>query len=294
MLSDWLVVRVTVNPGRSLPRPHDLHGRGRAAAEDAERDRADDPAGQDDAGVPARHGDAAAVLDLQRRGRQGRHAGHDHGAGRAAGVPDPDDHRRAALGDRPGRHRPHAARQRHRHLRPRGRSRRRLRRAAARQDRHDHARQPPGLRVLPAGRRHRAGARRRRAARSLGDETPEGRASSCSPSAPSASCRRALELRAVHVRAVLRADAHERRRPSGARDPQGRARRDPRLDRAAGRAHRRRSRSTRVDNVARRGSTPLVVAEGAQVLGVIELKDIVKSASRSASPSCAAWASAPS
>ncbi|HEY3431705.1 MAG TPA: potassium-transporting ATPase subunit KdpB [Rhodocyclaceae bacterium] len=31
-----------------------------------------------------------------------------------------------------------------------------------------------------------------------------------------------------------------------------------------------------VDDVARRGSTPLVVAEGAKVLGVIELKDIVK------------------
>ncbi len=33
---------------------------------------------------------------------------------------------------------------------------------------------------------------------------------------------------------------------------------------------------TIVDNVARRGSTPLVVADGARVLGVIELKDIVK------------------
>jgi K+-transporting ATPase ATPase B chain len=33
---------------------------------------------------------------------------------------------------------------------------------------------------------------------------------------------------------------------------------------------------TIVDNVARRGSTPLVVAEGPKVLGVIELKDIVK------------------
>jgi K+-transporting ATPase ATPase B chain len=31
-----------------------------------------------------------------------------------------------------------------------------------------------------------------------------------------------------------------------------------------------------VDSVARRGSTPLVVAEGARVLGVVELKDIVK------------------
>jgi K+-transporting ATPase ATPase B chain len=33
---------------------------------------------------------------------------------------------------------------------------------------------------------------------------------------------------------------------------------------------------TRVEDVARRGSTPLVVAEGRHVLGVIELKDIVK------------------
>jgi K+-transporting ATPase ATPase B chain len=33
---------------------------------------------------------------------------------------------------------------------------------------------------------------------------------------------------------------------------------------------------TRVDHVARRGSTPLVVAEGRNLLGVIELKDIVK------------------
>ena len=34
--------------------------------------------------------------------------------------------------------------------------------------------------------------------------------------------------------------------------------------------------SAAVDDVARRGSTPLVVADGATVLGVIELKDIVK------------------
>ncbi|HMS81949.1 MAG TPA: HAD-IC family P-type ATPase, partial [Burkholderiaceae bacterium] len=33
---------------------------------------------------------------------------------------------------------------------------------------------------------------------------------------------------------------------------------------------------TAVDDVARRGSTPLVVADGAKVLGVVELKDIVK------------------
>ena len=81
--------------GRGVPRPDDRHGRGRQAAEDAERDRADDPARRDDARVPARDGDAAAVFDLQRRGREGRHAGVDHRAGGAAGVPDSDDDRRA-------------------------------------------------------------------------------------------------------------------------------------------------------------------------------------------------------
>src|SRR5208282_3047822 len=31
-----------------------------------------------------------------------------------------------------------------------------------------------------------------------------------------------------------------------------------------------------VDGISRRGSTPLVVADGPQILGVIELKDVVK------------------
>ncbi len=31
-----------------------------------------------------------------------------------------------------------------------------------------------------------------------------------------------------------------------------------------------------IDDVSRRGSTPLVVSDGAKVLGVIELKDIIK------------------
>ena len=59
-------------PGRGLPRPHDRAGRGRQAAEDAERDRARHPARGADHRLPARHGDAAAVLALQRRRRPGR------------------------------------------------------------------------------------------------------------------------------------------------------------------------------------------------------------------------------
>ena len=132
--------------GRGLPRPHDRHGRGRLASEDAERDRAHDPARRDDPRVPARHRDAAAVFDLQRRSGEGGHAGVDHGAGRAARLPHPDHDRRASVGDRRRRHGPHDARQRDRHLRPRGRGCRRLRRAASRQDRHHHLRQSAGRR----------------------------------------------------------------------------------------------------------------------------------------------------
>ena len=44
----------------------------------------------------------------------------------------------------------------------------------------------------------------------------------------------------------------------------------------AGRRRSRRTCGPRCDSIARAGGTPLVVAEGAQVLGVIHLKDIVK------------------
>ena len=40
VLSDWLVVRISAEPGRDVPRPDDRDGRGREAPEDAERDRA--------------------------------------------------------------------------------------------------------------------------------------------------------------------------------------------------------------------------------------------------------------
>jgi K+-transporting ATPase ATPase B chain len=48
---------------------------------------------------------------------------------------------------------------------------------------------------------------------------------------------------------------------------------------------------TTVESIAREGGTPLVVADGAQVMGVIQLKDVVKRASRTASRSCAGWGS---
>ena len=47
-----------------------------------------------------------------------------------------------------------------------------------------------------------------------------------------------------------------------------------------------------VERIARSGATPLAVADGSQLLGVIELKDIVKQGIASGSPRCGRWASA--
>ena len=98
--------------------------------------------------------------------------------GRAGGAvrdADPDHHRRAAVGDRHCRHGSAGALQRAGHVRPRGRSGGRRRYAAARQDRHHHARQPPGDRVPPVrGVTEQELADAAQLA-SLADETPEGR-----------------------------------------------------------------------------------------------------------------------
>ena len=85
------------------------------------------------------------------------------GAHRAPRLPDPDDDRRPALGHRHRRHGPRAPAQRPRDVRPRRRGGGRRQRPAPRQDRHDHARQPPGDRLLPgagrpSGRPRRGGA----------------------------------------------------------------------------------------------------------------------------------------
>ncbi len=176
VLSDWIVVRVTVNPGETFV------DRMIAMVENAKRQKTPNEIALTILLVALTIvflgvvGHAAAVLDRSacRRRGAGQPVSH-HGAGRAAGVPDPDHHRRPAVGRRRGRHEPHDAGQRHRHLGPRRRGGRRRGRAAARQDRHHHARQPPG-RGLPA----RAGRERAELAdaaqlASLADETPEGR-----------------------------------------------------------------------------------------------------------------------
>ena len=46
------------------------------------------------------------------------------------------------------------------------------------------------------------------------------------------------------------------------------------------------------DRISRTGGTPLAVADGARLLGIIHLKDIVKVGMKERIASCARWASA--
>ena len=121
-----------------LPRSHDRPRRGRRAAQDPERDRPQHSPGRADHHLPRRHGDPLPVRAVLRHG-----ALHD-GPDRAPRRAHSDHDRRPAVGDRHRRDGPHGAAQCARHVGTGSRGGRGRRRAAARQDRHDHARQPAG------------------------------------------------------------------------------------------------------------------------------------------------------
>ena len=205
--------------GRDVPRPHDRDGRGREAAEDAERDRADDPARRADDRLPARDRHAAAVLALQRRRRQGGHAGLDHRARRAARLPDPDDDRRPALRDRHRRHGPHDPGQR--------RSRRRAAPSRPRATATCCCSTRPARSRSATARRRRfipvAGVTPQQLAdatqlASLADETPEGKSIVVLAKRAFGLAPPPLEPGQFTHRPVHRADAHERRRPVDGRE----------------------------------------------------------------------------
>ncbi len=170
VLSDRIVVRITSEPGQSFV------DRMIALVEGSERQRTPNEIALNillafltaifvvvvgTLYYYADYSDAAPVLDR---------------ADRAAGLPDPDHHRGAALGDRHRRDGPAGPPQRAGHVRPRGRGGRRRRRTAARQDRHHHAtatgRRPSCCRS-PASRRSELA--EAALLSSLADETPEGR-----------------------------------------------------------------------------------------------------------------------
>ena len=209
-----------------------------------------------------------------------------------ARVPHPDDDRRAALGDRHRRHGPAGAAQRAGDERPGGRSGRRLLDAAARQDRHDHARQPRGRRV-PARARRRRAATLAEAAQlsSLADETPEGRSI-----VVLAKDRFGLRERELGDAQLVPFTAQTRM--SGI-DIGGRVVRKGAADAVAAlgrRGGRRRARDARADRRAHRPRRRHAARRGRErhaSSASSTSRTSSSRASRSASPSCAAWASAP-
>ncbi len=176
--------------------------------------------------------------------------------------------------DRDRRHGPPRAPQRARAVRPRGRGIGRRGRAAAGQDRHNHARQPPGVRVHPDAGRAESELAEVAQLSSLADETPEGR--SIVVLAKTYGIREhdmnTLGAEFVPFTAQTRmsgVDIDGRRMRKGAgdsivkfvEDEGGQA--PPEL-------------REQLERIGREGGTPLAVARDNQVLGVVYLKDTIK------------------
>ena len=149
VLSDWIRVRVTANPGETFL------DRMIALVEGAERQKTPNEIALSIllAGLTIVFLIAVvtlpAVRDLFRRAAVGVRAGL------AARLPDSDHNRWSAVGDRHRRHGSPGPAQRARDVRSRGRGGRRRAYAAAGQDRHHHPRQPPGDGVHSGARRQR-------------------------------------------------------------------------------------------------------------------------------------------
>ncbi len=239
VLSDWIKSQDHVESRRDVPRSDDRAGRRGAAAEDAERDRAEHPHRRAHADLPACRGYAAAVCGVQRRGRRGRSGAERRRAGRAARLPDSDDHRRPAVGDRHRRHGPRDAAQRAGDERQGGRGVGRRAHAAARQDRNHHARQPAGGRVRAAargpgigtgGRRPALEPRRRDTRRALHRRSRQ-------REIPAARPRRRRQVGPFHPILRLHADERRRSRRPAASQRRGRHNHGVRQGTRRGRAH---------------------------------------------------------
>ena len=170
VLSDRIVVEITAEPGRDVPRPDDRARRGGRAPEDAERDRPRHPARGPDDRLPVRVRHAPPVRPLL-----GQRASRRPSSWRSSSA---SSRRRSAACSRPSASPGWTACSgtTSRDVGPGGRGRGRRRRAAPRQDRDDHARQPPGDRASsPRPASTPSELAERPSSPRLADETPEGR-----------------------------------------------------------------------------------------------------------------------
>ena len=156
VVSDWLTIRITADPGETFL------DRMIALVEGAVRQRTPNEIALSILLAGLTIVFLLAVATLQPFAIYAGGPVSDRRPGGAAGLPDPDHHRRAAFRHRHRRHGPGDALQRAGHVRPGGGGRRRRGHAAARQDGDDHLRQPAGSRVHPGRRRQQAAELRRR------------------------------------------------------------------------------------------------------------------------------------
>ena len=147
VLSDWIKVRVTSDPG------HTFLDRMIALVEGAERQKTPNEIALNILLAVLTLIFLLVVVTLQPFAYYAGTEIADSGVDFVAGLSDPDDHRRADLSHRYRRHGSAGTAQRPRDVGTGGRGGRRHRYAPARQDWHDHARQPPGERVRPGARR---------------------------------------------------------------------------------------------------------------------------------------------
>jgi K+-transporting ATPase ATPase B chain len=112
ILSDWLVIQCSVNPGETFL------DRMIAMVEGAQRRKTPNEIALTILLVALTIVFLLATATLWPFSAW-RYGGQRHGAGGAAGLPDPHHHRRPAVGHRRGRDEPYARRQRDRHQRPR-------------------------------------------------------------------------------------------------------------------------------------------------------------------------------
>ena len=285
VLSDWIKVRITADPGQSFL------DRMIALVEGAERQKTPNEIALSI--LLAKFTiiflivvrGAAAVRHLLGRPPLRRRPD------RALRLPDPDDDRRPALGDRHRRHGPARPAQRPGDERPGRRGGRRRLHPAPGQDRHDHPRQPPGGRAssrLPAWTERELAEVAQLA--SLADETPEGRSIVVLAKERFGIRERELmETRATFIPFTAQT------RMSGV-DVDGNEIRKGAVDAIVGWSGRELppELAAEVERIARAGGTPLAVARGPDAA---RRRSSSRTSSRrawsSASPSSGRWASAP-
>ena len=201
--------------------------------------------------------------------------GRDHARGTAR-VPGSHHHRRPSFRHRHRRHEPSERGQRAGHVRPRHRSRRRRRHPHARQDRHHHPGNRQAAEFIPVDGVDPAELADAAQLSSLADETPEGRSIVVLAKEQFGLRGRTLEDKGMEFIPFTAATRMSGVNYEGNEIRKGAADSVRTYVEAAGGVFSQECDEA-VERIAKAGGTPLVVTKNCRVLGVVYLKDIIKS-----------------